>query len=278
MDPHSPYYPSPGAYRELTGKNISASRARYWNEFWNRSDIELRRLQPKRDSVIALYDAGIRAVDDQIARFVAELQRRSLWDGCTLALTADHGEEFLDHGGRYHAPVGMHEEIVRVPLMIRVPGFQKSTAPSTAFSLLHLAPTLLDILDVAPPASFQGTSLWRELRQGTAWELPAVSECVYGCTNPLRRKDRMGSRLVSVRSGRHKLIMRLDKGATEELYDLEADPTEQWQLPAGAQKQIRAELLQAARAQLRASFETGNNPLRLKARLRDLRLELQSKT
>jgi len=39
-----------------------------------------------------------------------------------LALTADHGEEFLEHGGRYHAPLRLNEEIVRVPVLIRVPG------------------------------------------------------------------------------------------------------------------------------------------------------------
>ena len=277
MDPHSPYYPSVAAYRELTEKNISASRARYLNEFWNRSDIGPRRLEPKRDAVVQLYDAGIRAADNQIARFVSQLQRLNLWDSCALALTADHGEEFLDHGRRYHAPLNMCEEIVRVPLIIRVPGFAKAPAPVAAFSHLHLAPTLLNILNVAPPASFQGTSLWRHLEQGTSWESPAISECVYGCTNPLRRKDRMGARLMSVRSGRFKLILRIDRDAIEELYDLKADPAEQRPLPAGTQNKIRAELLQAARTQIQASCEARSAPLRLKARLRDLQLELQSK-
>ena len=45
MDPHSPYYPPQAAYRELTEREISASRARYLNEFWNRSDIEPRSLR-----------------------------------------------------------------------------------------------------------------------------------------------------------------------------------------------------------------------------------------
>ena len=208
MDPHSPYYPPAAAYRDFTGKGISVTRTRYLNEFWNRSDLGPARLWHEKDSVVELYDAGIRSADTAIARFVSHLQRSNLWDQCALVLTADHGEEFLEHGRRYHAPLGLREEIVRVPLMIRVPGLAKKEASAAPFSHLHLAPTLLDILDVPAPASFQGISLWRNLQQGTPWDVPVISECVYGCTNPLHRQDRMGARLLSVRSARYKLIMR----------------------------------------------------------------------
>lgn len=142
MDPHSPYYPSPAAYRELVGRQASASRARYLNEFWNRSDLTAARLGRKKRLLVELYDAGIRSVDSQVARLVAHLKQSDLWHNCTFALTADHGEEFLDHGRRYHAPVSVHEEIVRVPLLIRVPASAKRQVPETPFSHLHLAPTL----------------------------------------------------------------------------------------------------------------------------------------
>jgi arylsulfatase A-like enzyme len=278
MDPHSPYYPPVTAYRELTGKEISASRARYLNEFWNRSDLAPARLKQKKDSVVELYDAGIRSADAAIALFVSHLRRSNLWDQCALALTADHGEEFLEHGRRYHAPVGLREEIVRVPLVIRVPGFARKEAPAAPFSHLHLAPTLLDILDVPAPASFQGMSLWHGLQQGTSWEAPVLSECIYGCTNPLRRQDRMGARLLGVRSQRHKLVMRMEPASVEELYDLEADPKERQPLAAGAQRKIRGQLLQAARAHMQKISSGPRATLRLKARLRDLRIELQSKS
>ena len=278
MDPHSPYYPSGAAYRELTGKEISASRARYLNEFWNRSDLGLARLKQKKDAVVELYDAGIRSADAAIARLVSHLRQSNLWEECALVVTADHGEEFLEHGRRYHAPMGLREEIVRVPLIIRVPGFAKKEAPAAPFSHLHLAPTLMDILDVPSPASFQGISLWRDLQRGTAWEGPVISECIYGCTNPLRKQDRIGARLLGVRSARHKLVMRMEPGSVEELYDLESDPGEQHRVTAGAQKEIRAQLLQAARAHMQKTMSRPRATLRLKARLRDLRTELQSKS
>ncbi len=276
MDPHSPYYPSTAAYREFTGKDISASRARYLNEFWNRSDLGPARLKQSKDSVVELYDAGILSADTAIARFVSHLRQSNLWEQCTFAVTADHGEEFLEHGRRYHAPAGLPEEVVRVPLLIRVPGFAKRDAPAAPFSHLDLAPTLLDILDIPAPASFQGASLWRDLQQGTAWEGPVISECIYGCTNPLRKQSRMAARLLGVRSARHKLVVRMEPGSVEELYDLEADPKEQQPLPAGAQKEIRGQLLHAARAHMQKTMTRPRATLRLKARLRDLRTELQS--
>jgi arylsulfatase A-like enzyme len=275
MDPHSPYYPSPDANRELNGREIPANRARYLNEFWNRSDLTPARLNPKKDSMIELYDAGIRAVDTQIARLVSYLSQSDVWEECAFVLTADHGEEFLDHGRLYHAPVSLHEEITRVPLMIRGPS-AKQDVPTAPFSHLHLAPTLLDMLDVPVPESFRGISLWRNLQQGRPWQDFAVTECVYGCTNPFHAKDRLGARLLSVRDARYKLIVRIEPGSNEELYDLEADPKEERPLPSGIQNGIRSQLLQAARAHIQKMANEPHGTMRVKARLRDLRIELRS--
>jgi len=281
MDPHSPYYPSPAAYRELFGREASASRARYLNEFWNRSDLSAARLGRKKHLLVELYDAGIRLVDSQVGRLVAHLKQSDLWDNCAFALTADHGEEFLDHGRRYHAPVSVHEEIVRVPLMLRVPASAKREVPASPFSHLHLAPTLLEILNVPAPGSFRGASLWRNLQQGIPWDDPAITECVYGCTNPFHARDRMGARLLSVRNARHKLVMRIEAGAVEEIYDLQADPREERPLPpavqkSGAQKEVRAHLLQAAQRHMQQTSGARDITARLQARLRDLRVELES--
>jgi arylsulfatase A-like enzyme len=278
MDPHSPYYPSEPAYRELTGKEISASRARYLNEFWNRSDLGPAQLKKKKDSIVELYDSGIRSVDTQIARLVSRLKESGIWSECTLALTADHGEEFLEHGGRYHAPLKLPEEIAHVPLLIRVPRAMKKEVARKPFSLVHLAPTLLDILGVPAPATFDGMSLWRDLQQGTAWDVPAITECIYGCTNPLRHADRNGARLLSVRDDRHKLSIRLEAGNVEALHDLEADPEETKPLPPGTQKEIREKLLVAARAHMQKTSDGRRASLRMKARVRDVGIELQSKT
>ena len=224
MDPHSPYYPSPQAFREFTGEDASPSAARYLNEYWNRSDLTPPRFAKKKNAILDLYDAGIRSADNQIARLVAHLKQGSLWDNCTLAVTADHGEEFLEHGRRFHAPVSLHDEVARVPLLLRVPHSEKKKVPATPFSHLNLAPTLLETLGVPAPEDFRGTSLWRNLQQEIPWDTPAIAECVPDCTNPFRASCRVAPRLLSVRDTRHKLVMHLAPEISEQLFDLQDDP------------------------------------------------------
>ena len=276
MDPHAPYYPKNEAYRELTGRDIEPGRARYLNEYWNRSDLTPSGLKGKRDEVLRLYDASIRWADGQIARLVDSLRRSHLWDDCVFALTADHGEEFLEHGGRYHAPVRLSEEIVHVPLLIRVPGERGLKVSVSPLSHLHLAPTLLEIMGVQVSSAFQGRSLWTKLQRGIAWDDPAITECAYGCTNPFRVESRSASRLLGVRDDRFKLVMRIEPGTVEEVYDLEADPAETRPITDGPALETRKRLLQAAREHLERTVSARDPLMALQARLRDLRLEWKS--
>lgn len=272
MDPHSPYCPKSEAMSLMGQEAITPSRARYINSFWNRSDLGVRRLARYRDEVLALYDAGIRWVDSQLARLIDTLRQANLWQNCIFALTADHGEEFLEHGGRYHPPSRLMEEVIHVPLLLRVPGVRIQQTSDTPFSLLDLAPTLLEAAEIAIPADFRGTSRWPQIQQGLQYESLAITECVAACTNPFHRKDRLGPRVLSIREKRFKLILNLDRTG-EWLYDLEADPGEQAPLNTASQKKMRRHLLEVAREHLRNSARSQNREQCLRTRLRDLRLE-----
>jgi arylsulfatase A-like enzyme len=275
MDPHSPYYPPAAAFRELTGRDIEPARAHYLNQSWNRSDLTASGLRGKRDEVVELYDAGILFADRQIARLVNNLKQTNRWDDCVLVLTGDHGEEFLEHGGRYHAPVQLGEEIVRVPLLIRVPEARgKKAVPTSPMSHLHLAPTLFEIMGVQAPPAFQGRSLWSNLQQNIAWSDPAIIECAYGCTNPFRVENRSASRLLGIRDARFKLVMQIEPGTTERVYDLEADPTEMHPNADEIRSDTRKRLLQTAREYMQKMVLPRDHGMRVRARLRDLRSEL----
>jgi arylsulfatase A-like enzyme len=276
MDPHWPYYPPEKALAWMGNDQISASRARYLNSYWNREDLGSNRLQSHRDPVIALYDAGIRWADSQIGRLVEKLRELSLWDNCVFALTADHGEEFLDHGGRYHSPSKVTEELVHVPLLLRVPGV-KSELICAPFSLLDLVPTLLDALDAPIPGSSRGHSRWSQVRDGKSWEGQAVIECITGCTNPFRAADRLGARILAIREARYKLVFDFS-ASTEQLFDLEADPQELRPLVPSAERPVRRRLLDRARQHLADSLRSPDVNHRLAARLRDLRLEWANST
>jgi arylsulfatase A-like enzyme len=272
MDPHSPYYPKDAAVELMGAAKLTPRRARDLNESWNRSDLGPRRLASYREEIVGLYDAGVRWVDVQMERLTQALRNSGRWDDCIFALTADHGEEFLDHGGRFHPPSRLMEELIHVPLLLRVPGSQKKELAKSPFSLLHLAPTLLDAVDVAAPAAFRGRSYWPEVTRGSGWDTPAISECVEGCSNPYRRENRMGPRVLSVREKRFKLTLHPGPAA-ENLYDLESDPGEQSPLAPSAQKAVRRRLLEVAREHLRSSTGRRNQRDEVQARLRDLRLE-----
>jgi len=298
MDAHFPYYPPAVALQEFSGRQPLPRQVRYLNEYWNRSDLDARRLQRYKHAVTDLYDSGIRWVDTGIARLVSFLRSSNRWDDCVFALTADHGEEFLEHGRRYHAPVSLAEEIVHVPLLIRVPGqrsverraphrTEAASPPPTklVFSHLHLAPTLLEILDVPPPPSFQGTSLWTRLQPDAVVKAAvinehgdlAIAECVFGCTNPLHTETLLSPRLLSVRDCRYKLVIRLEPGAVEELYDLRSDAREQTPLTGDGDgtAAIRCRLLRAAAEHMQRTSTAKLANARLRTLMRDLRLRLQ---
>jgi arylsulfatase A-like enzyme len=273
MDPHAPYYPRQEAL-ELMGQNsLDPSRARYLNSYWNRGDVGVPRLQRHRADVVALYDAGIRWVDAQVARLADTLRELGRWENCVTALTADHGEEFLDHGGRYHPSSNVAEELVRVPLLLHAPGLTPTGLVVAPFSLLHLAPTLLDLAEVPTPASFRGRSHAELLRTGKSWEGDAIVECVAGCTNPFVKENRLLARVLAVREKRYKMVFDFNS-VTEQLFDLEADAGELRPLPPDAEKAVRKRLLDRARQHLSDSSRSRDDDYRLAARLRDLRLEV----
>ncbi len=141
------------------------------NSYWGRGDLSANRLRQKADEVIALYDAGVRWADEQIRRLTEKLVDLNLWDKCALAVTADHGEEFLEHGGRFHPPLRLSEELVHVPLLLRVPGFERGGNFEQPLSLIDLAPTLLDILEIPSTGGFPRPQLlepgFRRTERGT---------------------------------------------------------------------------------------------------------------
>src|SRR6185437_5465032 len=70
------------------------------------------------------YDSEVATADDGIGRIVRRVEARR--PGAIVLVTADHGEEFGEHGGRYHGTT-VYEEQVRVPLVVAGPGIAPKT-------------------------------------------------------------------------------------------------------------------------------------------------------
>ncbi|MCK9521848.1 MAG: sulfatase-like hydrolase/transferase [Proteobacteria bacterium] len=102
------------------------------------------------------YDSEVALADAAVARFIRYADTHLSRDK-VIVLTADHGEEFMEHGGHYHGS-SLYDEQARVPLIIRVPGAapQRIAHP---VSLVDIAPTALKLLDVAPDPGMLGQDL-----------------------------------------------------------------------------------------------------------------------
>lgn len=93
------------------------------------------------------------------------------------------------------------------------------------------------------------------LKAGNEWDGEAIVECVKGCSNPLRKKDREGGRIMAVRAARYKLVLDLE-AESDYLFDLQSDPRELRPLPPSEAKPVRRHLLERARRHIYESLNS----------------------
>jgi arylsulfatase A-like enzyme len=176
-------------------------------------DADLRELE-------RLYDSEIAVTDRAIGRLLDHLRAKGLYDSALVVATADHGEEFLDHGALDHAKT-LYDELMNVPLLVKLPGVEP-TRVDRSVALVDVLPTIADWLDVEPPAETRGVSLLG--RDDTP--------------RPIFLETQRLRRLRGVVLGNLKLIVDLDSGEVE-LFDLASDPDERSNLSAGRPEQVR---------------------------------------
>ncbi len=107
------------------------------------------------DRDVDRYDSEIAAADATLGQLVALMEARR--PGAITIVSADHGEEFGDHGGRYHGS-SVYEEQVRVPLVVVGPGV-KAQRVSEVVQTIDLLPTVLSALSVPRPPRIRGRDL-----------------------------------------------------------------------------------------------------------------------
>jgi arylsulfatase A-like enzyme len=208
VDPHKPYLLEP-PYRELFSDQTADPR------------IPLD------------YDRSARQADDQFRRIVDALRAKQLWAASTIVFTADHGEEFQEHGARAHGH-SLFEEQLRIPMVVKYPNREGGgSRRSDPVSLADLAPTLADLYRLGTSSDWVGESLWRH-------RLPAGRTLYF-------TEDLDVHRLYGVRQGHRKLIVRLYPRFSRTLFSLDRDPGEKAgvDLPCGATAAAPPALLEA---------------------------------
>lgn len=162
VDPHFPYEPSP----EVTERLVSPPPAGYIGE---ELDRYLRTWYPEgavgeeivRESAahqLELYDAEIFEVDRVVGEINAVLEELGIAGNTLVALTSDHGEEFLEHGWAGHHNQ-LFDESTRVPLILAGPGVAAGQRVTVGVENRHLAPTLLRLCGVESAKNLRGPSL-----------------------------------------------------------------------------------------------------------------------
>ncbi|MEC8425484.1 MAG: sulfatase-like hydrolase/transferase, partial [Myxococcota bacterium] len=116
-------------------------------------------------AMAAAYRASVARMDSDIAAVLAAQEARGRLDKTVIVLVADHGESLGDNGEMLHGG-GYFDGVVRVPLIIKVPGLAPRVIEELV-SQVDLAPTMLELVGAVAPAEADGVSL-TGLLQGTA--------------------------------------------------------------------------------------------------------------
>jgi len=219
-DPHWHYDP-PEAQRRLFEKPYSGTLTGLWRDFSKRDRSNTT--PADLEHLLALYDGEIRYADDEVGRVLGHVQQRGLDRGTLVVVTSDHGEEFLEHGSWEHQKT-LYEEVVRIPLVVAGPGVAPREEKWQT-SLLDVMPTVLAWAGLPASPAQQGRSLLAT---------PGTREA-YGETD--HTVDHTHKLFLRAGEGRWKVIFSLDaagKPASEEWYDLAADPGETASKPGHA--------------------------------------------
>ncbi len=235
IDLHDPYRPEP-PYDRMFGdggdpyEGIDLDRWSAYLEAVRRGEVMV---EPERiERLRAAYDGELRAIDDEVGRLFAELKRLGLYDQTLIVVTSDHGDGFGEHGFIAHSTVP-YEELVRVPLIVKLPGGRfAGSEVAEQVRLVDVLPTVLAAVGVEPPAGVAGCNLLPLLRGGGLPE--ECAEAVIEIAEPGAYP------IAAVRTGRLKYIHHQHRG--DELYDLAADPGERSDLLAPAAGDLPAEL------------------------------------
>jgi arylsulfatase A-like enzyme len=237
VDLHGPYTPEPQHWAPFLFEGYQGNRNTL------RLDLGPQELRFLRSA----YDGEIRQGDAAFGVLMDGLEGRGLLDRSIVVFTADHGEEFREHGGGGHGST-LYREVLHIPLAVRLPGGVRGGLREPApVQQIDVLPSLLALAGAPAVPGLEGRDL------SANWlGLPAAAE------DPpvlLSRLKYGGHDKVAVRVGKSKLILNRERNRTTgprfELFDLAADPGEKDNLVA--KRPITARYLWTQASTLRAA-------------------------
>jgi arylsulfatase A-like enzyme len=159
IDPHGPYEPDaefverfalpvPRRYSESGHKRlVDAVRLS--------RDVDYAQLERNSEYLSSLYDGEVATADKALGGLFALLEELGLAERTVIAVTSDHGEEFLDHGMMGHGRQ-VYPESVEVPLILAGPGVPRGARVDVPVENRFLGPTLFGLAGVSPRDNLAG--------------------------------------------------------------------------------------------------------------------------
>ncbi len=234
MDPHYPYFvyrDEPENVSNRADKNHALPYGDLLARMWQRP--YLARLSVPAAQVEAMhvrYLGGVQHVDKAVGEMLEELKRNLPEANTVLALTGDHGEEFLEHGlyGHGHS---LYQELVHVPLILRIPGMDPGRTVTTPVGTPRLTATLLEAAGL-DASTLPLPSLLPLVRGEESSTIPVQSEV---------KKRGISAQMVRLQGWKTLRIREKKKKVRYETYDLTTDPQEMHNLDS-TQPQARTEV------------------------------------
>jgi len=169
FDVHGPFTPPAPWSDRFVGDALYSSRAGERYDVVNATDVFgvisehlVRKDREDRANPTGFldsqYDGGIAFTDAELGTFVGELRRRGLHHDTILAISSDHGESLGEH--RFFGHGVLYREVINVPFLLCWPArIPAGTVIRPPVSVLDIAPTLLDLAGLRPPAETEGSTL-----------------------------------------------------------------------------------------------------------------------
>ncbi len=242
MDVHWPYH-----LEDTLDKPKDIAQA--WQDVSHLHDVNWRgaAITPaQKERYISLYEEALVYTDAQVGRLLDFLEAKGLRDNTVVIVVADHGEEFLEHGRWGHWENNLHDEIIKVPLIIHLPNKAEDTIVNRQVHTLDLMPTILELCGIDPVDGMLGTSLI-PLWQG--------QESAYASKIAISEMWRDEWHIISVRNGTYKYIWDNRQPEAPQLFDLQNDPGERQNI-SHQQSEQAAEFHQEIKAYLKRVQET----------------------
>jgi len=216
LPPHSPYLPP----RRTKYKLLPPGELERWKDMLPDNSVYADATQILVDKHRLRYRESIMAVDMALGEFLAALERSGRLERALLIVTSDHGESFERRFIGHAGPL-LHEALIRVPLVVKMPGQTQGSIIDTPLSQADLTPTLLDIARAPALATAEGRSIKASLAGAPLDAAPVFSMALEHQSRfaPLREGR------FAVIDGPLKLLTTLGREAPE-LYDVLADPKE----------------------------------------------------